>query len=548
MTRPRRLPRPPEPTLPPRHADTPAERRRVAAGRGQRRPPVGTPPAVARLPDGFAVQLDARVRRLNGGQALLGGAPMRLLRLSGTAADLLAGGSALRVRDRTTAALARRLLDTGVAHPRPEVGPAQRGDVTVVVPVRDRPQGLDRLLAAVRRTAGAVPVLVVDDGSRDDGAVRQVCARHDGAVIRHEVARGPAAARNAGMATATTPYVAFVDSDCVPLAGWLDILRSHLDDPLVAAAAPRIVASELGAGWLAPYERAVSSLDRGAREGPVQPHSGVPYVPSAALLVRRAALGHGYDEAMHVAEDVDLVWRLVAAGWRVRYVPAARVAHEHRTAAGAWARRRAFYGTGAAPLAARHGAAVAPVVLSPWSAAAWLALLAGGRRGMLPAAAILGWATARLACRLDDLGPRWPLAARLVGLGSAFAGRQLASAAVRHYWPVTLLAAAASRRMRWVIAAAGVLDGLVGWWPHRSAVSLPAFVLIRRLDDLCYGAGLWLGVCRSRSPRALRPELGQALAGASVDRAAAVSVRDRRRPLPWGSLSAQLLCLLVQSG
>ena len=473
-------------------------------------PRVGKPPRTAQLPNGFCVEVDPRVRSLNAGRVLLGGAPLRLLRLSPTAARLLAGRATLQVCDNTTAALARRLLDTGVAHPRPS-GPPGTADVTVVVPVRDRPGGLDRLLAGVRETAGRIPVLVVDDGSRDALAVRRVCGTHGGTVVRHEVARGPAAARNTGLAIATTPIVALLDSDCVPLPGWLDRLRSHLDDPLVAAAAPRIVAAETGMpGWLASYEEVASSLDRGPREGLVRPHGGVPFVPSAALLVRRTALGVGYDETMHVAEDVDLGWRLVAAGWRVRYEPTALVAHEHRTSVVAWARRRAFYGTGAAKLAARHGSAVAPVVLSPWSAAAWTALLAGGRGGPVYSAAILAWATARLANRLTGVGSRWPLATRLVALGTAFAGRQLASAVVRHYWPISLMVAAGSQTARRVIATIAVLDGILGWWPHRHRVPLPGFVLIRRLDDLCYGAGLWWGVCRSGRLGALQPKFGHA--------------------------------------
>lgn len=471
-------------------------------------PAVGKPPTPGRLPDGFTIQLDPRVRRLNDGQALLGGSPIRLLRLSAVAAALLVDAPTLRVRNGTTAALARRLLDTGVAHPRPDHAPDHRA-VTAVIPVRDRPEGLDRLLAAVRQTTAGIPIVVVDDGSRDALAVRRVCARHAATVIRHDVARGPATARNAGLAAATTPYIALVDSDCVPLAGWLDPLLGHLADPQVAAVAPRIIGVQAArSGWLASYEAAASSLDLGVREGPVHPHAGVPYLPSAALLVRRAALGAGYDETLHVAEDVDLVWRLVAAGWRVRYVPAARVAHEHRTTVAAWARRRTFYGTGAAGLAARHGSAVAPVVLSPWSAAAWIALCLGRRRGPVAAALVLAWATARLAGRLTDVGPAWPLAARLVGLGTAYAGRQLASAVVRHYWPVSLVAALASRRWRRIVAVAAAVDGVVGWWPHRHDVALPGFVLIRRLDDLCYGAGLWWGAGRARSQRALRPTLG----------------------------------------
>ncbi|WP_040339218.1 mycofactocin biosynthesis glycosyltransferase MftF, partial [Candidatus Blastococcus massiliensis] len=321
------------------------------------------------LPDGFAVRLDPRVRRRDAGATLMGGSPLRLLRLAPRAQQMLAADR-LVVRDAPTAALAARLLDAGLAHP--DLPPADRAalaDVTVVVPVKDRPDELARLLAALRAdpvTAG-LPLVVVDDGSA-------VPVRVDGAtVLRHQVARGPAAARNAGTRAAATAVVAFLDSDCVPRPGWLPSLLAHLADPRLAMVAPRIVALP-GGGWLHPYEAAVGALDMGRHPAPVQPLSAVSYVPSAALIARRSALGPagGFDETMRVAEDVDLVWRLTAAGWRVRYEPAVEVAHQHPAGTAEWLRRRAFYGTGAALLAARHGELVSPLVLAPDTAAAVL--------------------------------------------------------------------------------------------------------------------------------------------------------------------------------
>ncbi|PZF79527.1 glycosyltransferase, partial [Jiangella anatolica] len=255
------------------------------------------------LPAGFGVVLDRHTRVLDGGRVLLGGSPRRALKLSaaGVAAfqRLRASGY---VRDEPTARLARRLLDAGVAHPRPPVagggahprpavsgGVAQPGepaagaaaqpprppatDVTVIVPVRDRSEALSRCLAAL---AGA-DVIVVDDGSVDPAAVAAVADRHGARLIRRPVSGGPAAARNTGLAAlaglapagfgtsertskgairasevaagvpsgalerAEAGVVAFVDSDCVPSPGWLDRLAGHFADPAVVAVAPRIV-------------------------------------------------------------------------------------------------------------------------------------------------------------------------------------------------------------------------------------------------------------------------------------------------------------------
>jgi mycofactocin system glycosyltransferase len=465
-----------------------------------------------RLPDGFPVRLDDRVRRRDAGATLLGGSPLRLLRLSTRAQDLLADGR-LVVRDAATATLAARLLDAGIAHPEPPPA-ASADDVTVVIPVKDRPAALARLLATLRSdpaTAG-LPVVVVDDGSSEP-----VRAAHGARVIRHAAAQGPAAARNAGLREVGTAFVAFLDSDCVPRPGWLGRLRAHLDDPRLAMVAPRIVPlRDAEAGWFSEYEDAASALDMGPAPAPVRPMSAVSYVPSAALLARRAALGAGFDATMRVAEDVDLVWRLAGAGWRVRYEPAAEVAHEHPVTTGEWLRRRAFYGTGAALLAARHGAAVAPLVIAPDSAVFWGLVVLG--RGRLRAAAlgVLAVSTARLARRLARPGEPLPVAfsAGLLLQGTAASGRALARTVTRHHWPLALAAALVSRRARrWVVAVAAA-DAALAWWPQRNRVGPVRLAAARRLEDLAYGAGLWQGALRARDPRALLPARPPRMTGA----------------------------------
>jgi mycofactocin glycosyltransferase len=539
----------------------------------------------ARLPDGFAVRLDGRTRRLDGGAALLGLSSGRLLHLAPAARRLLdagpcPGGADLIVRDATSARLARRLLDAGIAHPAVLASGVPTGpgiaEVTVVVPVRDRPDGLRRLLATLAETAptgieptrvgsetaavplagpggttgdavGLIEVIVVDDGSADPGACRasveQSVLRSRIRLIRHPSSRGPAAARNTGAAAAGTAFVAFLDSDVVPEPSWLAPLLAHLADPAVALAAPRIAAlppADGAVGWLDRYERLRSSLDLGPDPGPIVPRSRVAYVPSAALLVRRAALGPGFDEDLHVAEDVDLVLRLHAAGWRLRYEPAAVVAHEHRARPVGWWARKAFYGTGAAPLALRHPGSVPPMVLAPWAAAVCLLVGAQRRSGALAAAAVTGFAWWRLrrtlappatpaaspltasptaASPLTASPPaasrarlRQPgrVAALLIGLGLSSAANQSAGLLVRHWWPAAALGCLVSGRVRRAVLVAALADGLLDWHRHRPEPGEPGldpvrYVLAHRADDLGYGAGLWWGAARSRTLAPLRP-------------------------------------------
>ncbi len=470
-----------------------------------------TVPPVPPVPAGTGVRLLPGTRRGDGGRTLTGYGADRVLRLAPRAAEFVTGLPA-RADDPATRRLARTLLDAGMVEPwwpgapRPDTA---CDDVTVVVPVHDRPDGLARLLAAL---PAGVPVLVVDDASVDPDPVARLAAAHGARLLRHPVNRGPAAARNTGLAAVGTPLVAFVDSDVVPEPGWLATLRRHLDDPLVAVAAPRVLAlggmPSVGraARWVGAYEADRSSLDLGPRAAQVRPRAPVPYVPSACWLARVDALGPGFVEELRSGEDVDLVWRLVAEGWRVRYEPAARVRHDHRSGPAAWLRRKAFYGSSAAELARRHGDAVAPVVLTPWAATTGVALLAQRRWSLPVVAAAWGAATVVLARRLPGertLATAAGLASR--GVGATLA--QTASSLTRHHWPLAVLAASRSRRARRALLVAAVGEGL--WDHHRvgSTQARTAYVVAHRLDDLAYGAGVWAGAVRARSPRALLPVL-----------------------------------------
>jgi mycofactocin system glycosyltransferase len=464
-----------------------------------------------RLPDGFAVQVDRRVRVLGDGKALLGGSPTRLLRLAPAAQSMLCDGR-LKVRDEVSAQLARTLLDATVAHPRPATGPSHR-DVTVVIPVRDNAIGVRRLVTSLR----GLRVIVVDDGSSCPIELEDFAGAHCAIEVLHHVRnRGPAAARNTGLAACTTDYVAFLDSDVAPRRGWLEALLGHFCDPTVALVAPRIVGSEQSENVIARYEAVHSSLDLGLREAPVLPHSSVSYVPSAAIVCRTSAIREvgGFDETMHSGEDVDLCWRLVETGARLRYEPIALVAHDHRTELRRWVARKAFYGGSAAPLSVRHPDKTAPVVISGWALAAWILVSIGSGIAQLASLVIAVLTGRRIAkaMRSAETSLSDVIAVATRGLWSA--ALQLASAICRHYWPVALVAAILSRHCRRVVLIAAIVDGVTDWLRRRDAVDgdaepigLLTFLLLKRVDDLAYGIGLWYGVIRERNIGALKPQI-----------------------------------------
>ncbi len=394
------------------------------------------------------------------GRVLVGGSPLRLFRLTDAGqrvVDQIADptpDSRLPESRLPESRLIDALLDAGAIHPVAEAGGEYSDtDVTVVVPAFG---------AVAHSPAGAI---IVDDGSTPPIS---------NATIRIERNAGPAAARNTGLERVTTRLVAFVDADVELPDGWLDALLPHFDDDRVGLVAPR-VRSRLGSSRLERYEHAESPLDLGDRPARVRAGSRVPYVPAAALVCRVDALTDvgGFDETLRFGEDVDLVWRLDEAGWRVRYEPLTTVTHEPRSGWRDWFRQRVGYGSSAAALARRHPGALAPLRMSGWSLGAW-----GVGVGVNPIAgvAIAAGSAVALVRRLPDLPPRE--AFRLAWFGNVHAGGQIAAAVRRVWWPIVVVAAVRSRFARRTL----LLSVMAARHP------------VKVVDDVAYSVGVWRGV------------------------------------------------------
>ena len=465
----------------------------------------GSAKTPSQLPDGFVVRLNRHTRVLDDGAALVGGSPTRISRLTPLALRSMRGRE-ITVTDAASRALAGHLLATGMADPVVEaLPPVDLSLATVVIPVRDRARQLDRLLRGLR---GILPVIVVDDASIGRSAVAAVADRHDADLLVLPENVGPAGARNAGLARVETPFVVFIDSDVVVEPAAIALMLRHFADPGLAMVAPRVLGLESERpNWITRYEDARSSLDLGSDSSSVRPRSPVTWVSSTCLAARVDLLGDGFDDGMRVAEDVDLVWRLVERGQRVRFEPAASVHHEHRSTLRTWLGRKFVYGTGAHPLAERHPDDIAPVVLPPWGAAL-LVVLAAQRRWSLPVAAVIAViTTVRISRKATAVRHPTRVAARLAAYGATATIAQGFALLLRHWWPLTVIGCLFSSRVRRAVVVAAVADTAWEFVRTKPRLDPVRFGFARRLDDAAYGAGVWWSALRARSPKALLPDL-----------------------------------------
>lgn len=453
-------------------------------------------------PAGIGLVADAGLRRVDDGRVLVGGSPLRIVRLSDAGAAVVTAwleGTPLAA-GKSARGLARRLLDAGMIHPvvEPAVDPPA---VTVVVPAKDDADDLDRLLPTIE-----APTIVVDDASDDPESIARVARRHGARVARRTVNGGPGAARMTGLDDVDTDLVVFVDADVELPARWWNALAPHFEDPAVVAVAPRVMTPS-GSTLRERYESVHSPLDLGSDPANVAPLRRLAYVPTAVFAVRADAVRRvgGFDPVLRVGEDVDLVWRLAAEVGTVRYAPEVEVAHRPR---GSWwglLRQRFSYGGSAVDLGDRHGSFVAPARCSRWSLAAWAAAAVG--RPLLGAGIAAG-SSAALVRKLDGLPNASREAARIAGWGHFHAGLGLARATSRAWWPL-VLPLARCRRLRPAVVTAMVGPAAWEWWQGARPTDPLRSVGLRVADDMAYGAGLWHAVISRRRARALAPVISE---------------------------------------
>jgi GT2 family glycosyltransferase len=214
--------------------------------------------------------------------------------------------------------------------------------VTAVIPVHNRADLLDRLIASLHaQTVPSAEIVVVDNASTDGAAAR---ARAAGCrVIGMGENAGFARAVNRGWKEAKTDWIAILNSDVELDASWIERLIGQAGSAsfatgLILNAADRNrvdgtydLVSRAACAWRAGHGELAAG----------KTHSGKSIVmaPGTACIFRREILASldGFDERFgSYLEDVDLGLRCLKAGFRGAYVPDAVAWHQGSATFGRW--------------------------------------------------------------------------------------------------------------------------------------------------------------------------------------------------------------------
>jgi mycofactocin glycosyltransferase len=374
--------------------------------------------------------------------------------------------------------------------------------VSVIIPVRNRPQEISACLDSLRGLdypADKLEIIVVDDASED--GTPQIVARYpEVRLLRRAKRRQASFCRNRAAEIARGEILAFIDSDCLAAPTWLKELVPAFRDPSLGALGGLVDAASQENG-LDRYEKVKSALKIGTGFRRSEQTDRFFYVPTCNCLVRRDAflnLG-GFQETLYVGEDVDFCWRLQDAGYTLEYRPMGRVAHKHRNRLTPFFARRFDYGTSEPMLQQLHASRVKTLYL-PWSESLfWLTVvLALALKTPLPLALGIGglvWAGLKKHATLKSR--KIPVGVGAIGLailrGNIRFVFHCCGFISRYYlvllpviWPLSTIAAA-------TILAMHLTAGIVQFVVNKPKLNPISFLFYFTLEQVAYQSGVWWG-------------------------------------------------------
>jgi len=433
--------------------------------------------------------------RSKNGNGVLAGSPLTYFGVTDAGARILDAIETNSELPQNHSQLTDRLLATGAVHPVPKHA-AELTDITVVIPAYITNAGshlyLEELVAALTGLA----IIIVDDASPHTVTI------NGARIIRHDTNQGPAAARNTGIADVTTKYVACVDTDVIVTSSQITMLAAYLTDSQTGAVAPRITCTN-DETFIGEFESLHSPLDLGAVPALVRPMSRVSYLPATVLVcnVKLLRSVNGFDDSIRMGEDVDLIWRFIENGINCRYAPSIECPHRPRQNMRKMLKQRFDYGTSAALLDQRHPRAASPLRAHALLLITPTALLMGYIYfALILVVPTMAYFVVSLRSTSIPIRTRTQLAWKALTSTT----RLLARAVMRAWWPLFFLASFVSLRLGAMFTFSALVPPIFGLMREKPGYPI-RYLVMRILEGMAYGTGVWVGAFRARSLRCLLP-------------------------------------------
>ncbi len=198
--------------------------------------------------------------------------------------------------------------------------------VSVVVPTYNRLNNLKRTIdSLIRQDYPSYEIIVVDDGSSDGTGdyIKKISSENNNLKCILQENRGPAAARNSGVAASNSELICFTDDDCVANRDWISNLVKGFINEKIGGVGGRIISS--GDTLLEKYAEDAGILNQ-------EKYIASRFLITANAAYRKDALTkiNGFDKYRIDCEDIDLSIRVQLEGYTLVYAPDAIIIHDHR--------------------------------------------------------------------------------------------------------------------------------------------------------------------------------------------------------------------------
>jgi cellulose synthase/poly-beta-1,6-N-acetylglucosamine synthase-like glycosyltransferase len=233
--------------------------------------------------------------------------------------------------------------------------------LSVLVPASNCSSTLERTLSSILSNEfprESYEIIVVDNGSVDN--TLEIARRFPTRTVICRK-RGQSAALNMGIREAAGDTICITNSDVVVPKDWLKKISEYLDAHPDVEGVGGLVTPPLE-GQRNDIERLIGSIyfeDQAFPQKIVEPQvgkvSGSLYTANCALRKRTLVAAGGFDESLLEFMDIDLSWRLVKKGKRLKFLPYVRVVHLLFPHTLPTAFRQQFkWGTGLAAMTKKH--------------------------------------------------------------------------------------------------------------------------------------------------------------------------------------------------
>lgn len=207
--------------------------------------------------------------------------------------------------------------------------------VSIVIPSYRRKKMLVELLHSLEKSQlnlEKTEIIIVDDGSPDADKKEKFVRENTDLPLTYlrQKNSGPATARNLGVSKSSGDIIVFLDDDIEVTPGWIDEIIRGYDDKLVGGIAGYTKEFQKKT-TVEKYLAFVEHLHRHqfSKDGTLD------YICTANSSFQKSAFlavgGFSSELRLPAGDDMDLGFKLVKCGYKLRYNPKAVALHKHRS-------------------------------------------------------------------------------------------------------------------------------------------------------------------------------------------------------------------------